>query len=412
MGGINPGNMPVWYTFSRTKQDLPYAIVVYFWTNWTDNSWIDRNSCPNTVNKWECAFLPMTNCTIPKAISNATTQESVSIETRDLLWAVMADKAAYDGNLLIDAGGIDVMKLTDGMGIPSSHQRNIANMFKSHDFYYIMPYDKRYFNKYNPYVAFDSALSVFTYLFMTRPNGYYRSKIKQLLHEMKSRYEETRTKFHTNTPCVAVHIRRGDRVGFRINMTEWCYNATHDNNPENTGKLGCLDIKNRNILSHCPDEISIRDYACNYGTPFGSVTLEAVIDKVRLLVNPIIYNLLVFTDDPIWLDDEANMLKVKNPQWNIFSLKSPVLPSDIDKSTIYDSLETYERAIEYFRFRGHSESGVYFHASLRLAQQCSAFVGHTASGVSSLFFSSMCLHHAGRYGFCPPMYDFRIGLNF
>lgn len=35
--------------------------------------------------------------------------------------------------------------------------------------------------------------------------------------------------------------------------------------------------------------------------PYGEISLLHVVSKVKLLVEPVIHDLLVFTDDPWWL---------------------------------------------------------------------------------------------------------------
>ncbi len=63
------------------------------------------------------------------------------------------------------------------------------------------------------------------------------------------------------------------------------------------------------------------------------------------------------------------------------------------------------------RSGGGSSSGVYFLASLELAQQCEAFIGHGSSSVPSMFFDSMCLQHQVDgvllQGVCPVSLDIR-----
>ncbi len=142
-------------------------------------------------------------------------------------------------------------------------------------------------------------------------------------------------------------------------------------------------------------------------------------------------NLFVFTDDEQWLNKEREMARVTHPQWRIYNLESPKPPAPPDPKlngvdgisypgafhtafflTFLCSVLLIPLAVigyQYMRARGGSNSGVYFLASLELAQQCESFIAHAASATPGLFFNSMCLQHQvdGQrlQGICPTSYD-------
>ena len=62
------------------------------------------------------------------------------------------------------------------------------------------------------------------------------------------------------------------------------------------------------------------------------------------------------------------------------------------------------------RSLGGTESGTYMFASMELATQCSAFIGHFGSAFTQLYYNFLCVHHGGRHSLCPPFYDFNAGL--
>ena len=62
------------------------------------------------------------------------------------------------------------------------------------------------------------------------------------------------------------------------------------------------------------------------------------------------------------------------------------------------------------RSDGATESGSYLFASMELASQCQAFIGHFSSGSSLMQYWNMCFNHNGKKGLCPPTYDFNSGL--
>ena len=49
----------VWTTFFHSPEGVPQS-----------NAWISAADCPARANRWECAFLPSTNCSVPEAIAH------------------------------------------------------------------------------------------------------------------------------------------------------------------------------------------------------------------------------------------------------------------------------------------------------------------------------------------------------
>lgn len=402
--------------FTGIKENFPYAIFIYYWP--FDGAWIRSSDCPNIANKWECAFLPMTNCSIPNFILDCHSRECIYTNTRHVGNAVLSDKATSDGVFIDKCGNGDdsakTKQIKNRFGHAKlPHQTYIEKeSLNPPNFKFAAPYNKTLFEFYNAYGAFQARNAMFDYLFMTRPNAFYRVKMQELVHEMRSR---NKPYFTSNIPCIAVQLRRGDRSGYGINMNEFCSNSSYDSeltkhNDLTTPRRGCVNFYNHSEFDKCPDYEGLQDFGC-YTVPFGSVTLQNVVDKVQLLVNPIIYDLLVFTDDPIWLEEEIQSLSKRAPQWRIHALKSPTLPSEYTSEYIHATVQNYIKAIDYVRSGGATASGIYLQSSLRLAQQCSAFISHFGSGVASLFYAAMCIQHGNKYGVCPPQYDLRWGLE-
>jgi len=191
-------------------------------------------------------------------------------------------------------------------------------------------------------------------------------------------------------------------------MLEYCANYTYDKDVTHLEKKGCVDINQPDRFGSCPDNIN-EDLGCKF-VPFEAVRLTHVISKVPRLVSPAIHDLLVFSDDPIFIQEQALEIAQTHPEWRIHTLKAPELPSNVDMVKYHKNFAVYEDAVAYVRGRSGTDSGVLFQSSLHAAQQCSAFIGHFGSGVASLFYHAMCVEHGGRYGACPPAYDFRWGL--
>jgi hypothetical protein len=98
-------------------------------------------------------------------------------------------------------------------------------------------------------------------------------------------------------------------------------------------------------------------------------------------------NVFVLTDAAEWLQNERK--KIVDKEWKIYSISSHG-----EKDRRHDSDEATLHGVEY-------------HASLRVAQQCQAFVGHWGSGVTHQVYQAMCFQHHTYLGQCPPTFDMR-----
>jgi len=251
-------------------------------------------------------------------------------------------------------------------------------------------------------------LTLFSFSFMMRPNAFYRPKIYNLIHE--SLYQHSNNTFNESSTCIAVHIRRGDRIRLAVSMLEWCANVTHDEKVPKNEKWGCKDFHfEKLVLKQCPSLGDASEYGC-HTVPYGAIELKHVVEKVPFLVNSTIRDLLVFTDDPLFLEEQKVLLREIDPSWRIHSLRYPKLPEDADMNKYHNSWIEYDRIMKHIRHRAGTESGVYLQASFIAARQCHGFIGHFGSKVSEYFYKSMCVEHGGRFGVCPPMYDFSTGL--
>ena len=247
-----------------------------------------------------------------------------------------------------------------------------------------VPYDAAYLRRYSPIDNADTTMTTYVYGYMLRQAYFYRSRIKEMLHKFRGKFKPPLLE---RTECVVAHVRKGDRGIYNVNITEYCYNMSKG--------LPCMSRNGE--LGWCNT-----DTGCK-GVPFALVNLEHVITKVPLLLGPNMRNLLVFTDDMNWLQSEIKLLKEKNlyTDWNFYYLEVP-----------HDSLTADHVHKGWVRYGKGTESGLYLHASLALAKQCNAFIGHFGSAATSLFYHNMCHFHRGVEGICPPAYDLSKGLEF
>lgn len=155
----------------------------------------------------------MTFCDYPKFILDCGGEECLGEETRGLMWSIAADSS--NERVRVASAEDDPAKCGK---FPLDHLKNKVshNDREPPHFTFALPADRTIWRLDNP----DTYWGVFMYLFMLRPNAMFRPKIKKLIHEMRVR---STPHFHPSTPCVAVHIRRGDRI--RVGM--WLTSIFH-----------------------------------------------------------------------------------------------------------------------------------------------------------------------------------------
>ena len=287
-------------------------------------------------------------------------------------------------------------------------------------FYFTLPHNLTYARSYQKtknrcmfsHVGSDSA--AFMYAFLLRKSALYRSRVAKILHTFRNPPAGER-RLNASASCVAVHLRRGDRIVHvpkNTNFTEYCYNTTH-NLPCNGG--------------HCDPDAGCGDDPRQ--PPFAAITLRHVLDKVPMLVGSGIRNVFVASDDSSWVEQQIREVRATDPSWNVFTLSAPKSKSsnsssnsnsggDKDKSkdkgkTVDPYLGDQEPYDGYFYMRSHggTASGSYLMASMELVTQCEGFIGHMGCGGTMLHYQYMCIQHAGTRGVCPPIYDLRNGLD-
>lgn len=464
-------------------------------------------------NRWLCAFYPSTNCTLPKELTDCRGDECVKqIPETHYFAAVYADGKFITPNQPPQ----DLQRLMDSLKEPltanqklykdiaesrvpipfvSEKQRSGVATLKIENnahFKYLWPMAKASNYLRLQELARQSGKDTVAYApidvyagdvllqhgLWIRPNYRYRNHMAQTLrrfheqssvkftdHRFASDGKETKTfgaskdkpattsKRETLERCVAVQIRRGDRILDQATADH--YAKVCKDEPE--GDLGCRSI------------------------PFAFISLLNVTFAAEHLVDSDqVRHLVVATDDDDWLAEQATLLRAVAPKWHVHSLTAPwmYLHSSNRKSTIHSGVFpertaspvgrnsnggewhlhshfnahdaatffdayfnlTHYTSFPYTQRHAHTEAvqkksqttppphhisesqalykqfgrqslagGVHFFASLQLLQQCEAFVGHFDSGVAWMIYSSMCRMHRGGdiQGVCPPMFDLR-----
>ena len=113
--------------------------------------------------------------------------------------------------------------------------------------------------------------------------------------------------------------------------------------------------------------------------PYGSVTVQEVLDVARALKNTS-QNVLLVTDDESFVRESLSRI---TDDRNIYVLGAP--PNHRKKTTA---------------------NGVSYLGSLQIFQQCTALIGYGNSAVTTFILKAMCVRNGEVYGECPPFYDF------
>lgn len=205
--------------------------------------------------------------------------------------------------------------------------------------------------------------------FILRMNYFMRSKVALKLKEYRELHN-----FPETGRCIGAHVRRGDRMVYGVNMTEWC----RDPKNKNKGDKGCG------------------------GKMVGSVTMEEIFEQAEKLVDPSIRTLYVASDDQPWVIQEKNRLTKSYPHWQVVYVPAPTPPPEY--KNMKKGAEHYE-GYQYMRKLGGSDSGAYFLASLKAMQQCEALIGHFSSDSANLYFNRMCMKYGQYQGVCPHRFN-------
>jgi hypothetical protein len=300
-------------------------------------------------------------------------------------FSLYMDKADYTGQkmrpeMISSSGKVPIWDTTTASqppistGMPSAHA--------------VLPYNRTYVldnhNKRDILNIIDLTSAAFIHKFLLRQNAFYRSKVAQIIHKFRV---SSSPHLNSSASCVAVQLRKGDRaIPAHLDPEEYCYNASH--------KLPCDG-------GYCNPDMGCSE---DGGVPFAAVNLSHVVDKVPLLVGPLVKNLVVFSDDPYWLQLQIATMKTLSPSWNIYTLPAPRPEEDLPQQAGEPT-----KGYHYMRSEGGTESGSFLFASIELASQCNAFIGHLGSGTTMMYHQYMCTRHAGLSGVCPPTYDMRQG---
>jgi hypothetical protein len=361
--------------------------------------YLSKDMCPDVINKHECAYLSLTNCTMPSVLTSAQGQASLS-------------KALNGDNVRFNSASAEGVRFDSSKHSWSGPPRVQELVRKFRDQFagdYHLQQSDKFIEARGHHISRPSGITrpdanhVLPALgFMFRERAPYRRLIHAAVSKFRRKYDFP-ISYGDHENCVSIHIRRGDRV--TNNIKEFCSRYRHF---EENGT--CINIVNP--ADYCG--ISVSDYGCFSEHPYASLALTDYLERAATLTNtPIVpgsnasMTVFIMTDDGKWLTDEVARL----------GAFTNILHNTSTSGTNDSPFKNWRILAVPARFDGHSghvqqhlnhetDSGVEFLASIQLLRTCPNFVGHFGSGLTVGLAHTLCFQHgASTTGKCPNTYD-------
>eukprot|EP01041_Mallomonas_annulata_P006148 gene6148-12455_t len=377
----------IFYDYETTARDNIWGIFNPYLTG-PDINFLDDHSCKKLANKFECAFLPATNCSMPINLHKYKDNAPFLYFTNATITAKHLTLDEFYTAVKKQSADHPEYYSYSSESIPKITRYTYSGLFKPDESSTLKTLKKAK----NTY---ESWQLLFCYLFLFRPNYDFRMRIARHINEWNNslpipfpmnelgvvgagvgaqgdRIEGT-VQEEGGGDCVAVRIRRDDRVVEGVDIYDWC----KWNNPNVTTCF--LADESWDTHYKC---IAYHDMGCNMTMPYGAATLTHFLKAAKSISTS--KNILIGTDDEKWLKNE---LKTVNREGlNIYTFFAP--PGHRKNSI---------------------KNGVNYFAAITLARKCKSLVGQTGSAVTMLFLKIMCAQSANRIGECPPVYDLNNG---
>jgi hypothetical protein len=380
--GNNFYNYNILHSSSRHSVIVPYIIDEHS----SGTSFLSKDSCPLISNKFECAFLSPTTCSVPpseailknQAFDQATASANpLSTQEFDELQKKIK---AHDNYRQHSAA--------PSTRIPPSSYQVYSNLFQSH-------------GPQSSTRSYDLMSSLFTYGILFRLNYSFRSQIFEEISKLKASFHTNSAaaaggagagggggagEFPSDGDCVVVHIRRNkDRAPYELRgqkIVDWC--EKYKIQPNGT----CFDDETQSYIAK-GDCVHYYDYGCHTRSPYGLLTLENYLNATDLIF-------------------ESRKGKDKDKR-----RKNIILRTD-DDHLVHEELSKYQGDKHIFYYPAHhnhrvasTSAGVSYLSAIELGRECrGGFVGHSGSAVTNLWLSNFCIRHYGSYGTCPTFFDF------
>mmetsp|Transcript_22622 Transcript_22622/g.32522 ORF Transcript_22622/g.32522 Transcript_22622/m.32522 type:complete len:524 (+) Transcript_22622:96-1667(+) len=347
----------------------------------------DENACPQIMNKWECLFLSPTSCPWSDVVQCQTPSLDCLPYNKRGCWS-----SAASGSEVITDETMNKRLAAFPVGPPHITGQSSV-IFQSNDPQSI--------------VTTASTISInrggeavlsnhFLFGVATRFNGVFRGLVQEVIRDFRA--AQSPIQFHPNMTCVAIHVRRDDRAIPDMDMIEWCKNHT-------------IMDKNGQMkpFGHWIDGTKLNsgqwmNMGCNKRLPFGAVTLEHFLNASRVLL-PHNRNVFMMTDDPKWLQNELKKYYAHSPYRHINTVSNTATTTTTTTSNEDNLMNIFTPTIRPNHRSGTFNSSIDFWASVTMARQCRALVGHFGSAAFMVIYHSLCYYHDNTFFQCPPVYN-------
>eukprot|EP01040_Poterioochromonas_malhamensis_P010672 gene10672-11625_t len=370
------------------------------------NRFASHDICPHMYNKFDCLFLPGTNCTIPTHFIDCDRSKTVQDEF------LVFTNATAKGQLLLGDAVQNYRGREEVKSLPTIFKNlEAANYREDRDNGYYTQFklkDLRFIDSNTvvkeetfrmPYL--DQRGIFYLWGMHYRPSMAFRVEMEESIRQ--SRISSYFGVLERQETCVAIHMRKDDRQINDENMTEWCIKHTNPN------------LSERPTRETLPFGVSYgvwMDYGCLYRIPYGDLSLEHFLNA-SLAMFPDNRNIFVMTDDPRWLDRSVERVFGLQNISHAHSLEEYDRRKGEGKEVksryaAYDKLRVFTLAS--VRNDRKYEANVEFWASIELVRQCESLIIHPGSAVGRFIALSACYRSGqSRYMHCPDLLDISGG---
>jgi hypothetical protein len=359
----------------------------------------------NKTNKFECLFLPSTNCTFPNLLTDCSVSHSLG-----------DGDSFYFTNATAEAAVVHSIADFRTTSLPANHPELHPRGLR------VSPHQAYSLGEevqlISPETVLNSTSNDFQFrsfpdvVYMSgihfRQALFFRDKVQQIIQH--TRLSPHYGVLRPEEQCVVLHLRKADRIlkGFDGRMREWCHNHT---NYQVKTKDQAVTGEYKGSPLHYGQWMN---FGCLYTLPYGDASLEHYFNA-SLTMFPDIQNLFVMTDDPGWLDENVEkVLGIKNISAARSSSASSEAMTDSSQTASpadprYSKLRIFplasKRVPELARFDQY-EANAEFWASIEIAKQCQGLILHPGSAVARVIAYSMCFKSSGvKYLHCPDFFD-------
>jgi hypothetical protein len=164
-------------------------------------AFISGSDCPKTLNKFEGAFMPMTNCTMPASVTSCREGRCIADLKETKYFDIFYTSASASGEKISHDTETYKKRKDNRWKSNNIRQQNLSSNLVQYNFKFVAPYDSNV--SFDNHFALFSDKGIYDYLFTLRRNVFYRSKIAQAITNFRSV-----NSFPVTERCIAAQVTR------------------------------------------------------------------------------------------------------------------------------------------------------------------------------------------------------------